>query len=63
MKSAYHKALCAAFFAITLILTLISRFSGARYDAYSTFRFLAPLMLYTAGTVFLGFSSLRVNIN
>ena len=55
--------MCAAFFAITLILTLISRFSGARYDAYSTFRFLAPLMLYTAGTVFLGFSSLRVNIN
>ena len=52
----------AAFAALFLILTLISVIIGHKYDSYLTYRFMAPLMCYAGGAVFLGLSLLRIEV-
>lgn len=52
----------AAFAGLFLILTLISVIVGHKYDSYLTYRFMAPLMCYAGGSVFLGLSLLRFEI-
>lgn len=54
--------IAAAFAALFLILTLISVFIGHKYDSYLTYRFMAPLMCYAGGTLFLGLSLLRIEV-
>ena len=54
--------LTAGFMALFLILTVISTALGYRYDTYRTYRFMAPLMVYLGGTVLLGLSALRFDI-
>ena len=52
----------AIFAAVFLLFTLISTFAGHKYDSYNTYRFLAPLMCYAGGCLFLGLSLLRFEI-
>ena len=52
----------AAFAALFLILTLISVIVGHKYDSYLTYRFMAPLMCYAGGLLFLGLSLLRIEV-
>ena len=54
--------LTAGFMALFLKLTVISSALGYRYDTYRTYRFMAPLMVYLGGTVMLGLSALRFDI-
>jgi len=54
--------LTAGFMALFLILTVISTALGNGYDTYRTYRFMAPLMVYLGGTVMLGLSALRFDI-
>ena len=52
----------AAFAALFLVLTLISVIIRHKYDSYLTYRFMAPLMCYAGGTLFLGLSLLRIEV-
>jgi hypothetical protein len=55
-------SIVAIFAGLFLILTLISIIIGHKYDSYLTYRFMAPLMCYAGGTLFLGLSLLRIEV-